>query len=130
MRAVLVLLMVIGLGSCAQSPDAIPPASISTAPYQSLSCPGLEEEVERITAALSSASIQQKETQGADAVGIILLGLPLASMTGSDVAPEISRLKGEMEAVRQASQKKNCTHDVPVVRYVPVEAPTQSNEVK
>ena len=40
--------------------------------------------------------------------GVILLGLPLASMSGENIAPQIAALKGEQEAVGQAMQFGNC----------------------
>jgi len=42
------------------------------------------------------------------AVGIIFLGLPVSSMSGGNIAPQIAHLKGEMDAVRKASTLNNC----------------------
>lgn len=42
-------------------------------------------------------------------VGVILIGLPVSSLSGDNIAPEIARLKGEQEAVRKAMVLKNCS---------------------
>lgn len=41
-------------------------------------------------------------------VGVILIGLPVPSMSGDNIAPEIARLKGEQEAFRKAMALKEC----------------------
>ena len=41
-------------------------------------------------------------------VGVIFLGLPTGSMSGGNIAPEIARLKGEIEAVNRAQRIKGC----------------------
>jgi hypothetical protein len=34
--------------------------------------------------------------------------LPVSSLSGDNIAPEIARLKGEEEAIRKAMIRKNC----------------------
>ncbi|WP_281405000.1 hypothetical protein [Nitratireductor sp. XY-223] len=41
-----------------------------------------------------------------DVVGVILIGLPVSSLSGDNIAPQIARLKGEKEAIRQAQIKR------------------------
>ena len=65
--------------------------------------------------ALAIASAKQRETSNNDALGVFLLGLPLGSMSGGDVAPEVAELKGQVEAVRKASIKENCGGTSPPV---------------
>ncbi|WP_245256691.1 hypothetical protein [Hyphomicrobium denitrificans] len=96
------------VSACAKSPDSIAPAYISEVGYQNWSCPQLAEESNRLSAALSSASIQQENARTNDTVGVILIGLPVSSLSGDNIAPEIARLKGETEAVRKASMSKGC----------------------
>lgn len=66
------------------------------------------EESQRLSAALANASKLQENARTGDTVGVLLLGLPTASMSGQNVAPEVARLKGEAEAVRKASIGKRC----------------------
>ncbi|WP_459630117.1 hypothetical protein [Alsobacter sp. R-9] len=76
--------------------------------YQNWSCRQLGEESQRLSAALATASAQQEKARTNDIVGVVLIGLPVSSMSGDNIAPEIGRLKGEQEAVRKATITKNC----------------------
>jgi hypothetical protein len=96
------------IAACAKSPDAIAPSYVSEVGYQSWSCQQLGEEQLRLSQALAVASKQQEQARTNDTVGVILLGLPVGSMSGENIAPEIARLKGEQEAVRKAMLTKMC----------------------
>jgi hypothetical protein len=96
------------LAGCAQSPESIAPAYVSTVPYETFTCTQLGEEEVRVQAALAQASQQQKNAQSGDVVGVILLGIPTSTLSGSNVAPQVASLKGQLVAVQQASLKKNC----------------------
>jgi hypothetical protein len=63
----------------------------------------------RLSQALAQASTQQENARTNDTVGVILIGLPVSSLSGDNIAPEIARLKGETEAVRKVSIGKGCT---------------------
>lgn len=96
------------VGACAKSPDSIQASYVSEVTYQSWSCSQLGEESQRLSSALATASTQQERARGNDVVGVILIGLPVSSLSGDNIAPEIARLKGEQEAVRRAMITKNC----------------------
>ena len=100
--------LVVLVGACAKSPDSIQASYVSEVTYQSWSCSQLGEESQRLSAALATASTQQERARGNDVVGVILIGLPVSSLSGDNIAPEIARLKGEQEAVRRAMITKNC----------------------
>lgn len=108
MRTALVLLGVGLLAACAKSPDSISASYVSEVGYQSWSCQQLGEEQLRLSAAYATAAAQQEKARTNDAVGVFLIGLPVSSMSGDNIAPEIARLKGEQEAVRRAGITKNC----------------------
>jgi hypothetical protein len=57
----------------------------------------------RLNQALARASTQQEQARGNDTVGVILLGLPVSSLSGDNIAPEIARLKGELEAIHRVA---------------------------
>jgi len=96
------------LGACAKSPESIAPSYVSEVSYQAWSCPQLAEETLRLSSAYASAAQQQEKARTNDVVGVILIGLPVSSLSGDNIAPEIGRLKGEQEAVRKAMVIKNC----------------------
>ena len=99
---------IIVLSGCAKSPESISPSYISDVPYQSWSCAQLGQEELRLNEALSVASAQQKKARTNDTVGVILIGLPVSSLSGDNIAPEIARLKGQLEAINRAGNMKNC----------------------
>lgn len=76
--------------------------------YRSWTCAQLNEEFERLHVALARASRQQEDARTTDAVGILLIGLPVSTLSGENIAPEIARLKGEVEAVRKAAITTQC----------------------
>jgi hypothetical protein len=96
------------LGACAKSPESIAPSYVSEVSYQAWSCSQLAEETLRLSSAYASAAQQQEKARTNDVVGVILIGLPVSSLSGDNIAPEIGRLKGEQEAVRKAMVIKNC----------------------
>ncbi len=99
----------LAVGACAKHPDSIAPSYVSEVGYQSWSCQQLGEETQRLSSALAVASTQQEKARTGDVVGVLLLGLPVSSLSGDNIAPEIGRLKGEQEAVRKAMISKNCS---------------------
>jgi len=106
--AVNVLALALFLSGCAQSPESIQPAYVSTATYANWTCPQLAEESGHLQAALSQASQQQDDARTGDTLGVLFLGLPVSSMSGSNVAPEVARLKGTINAVHEAQTRNNC----------------------
>ena len=114
------LLLFLGVAACAPTPESIQPAYISEVPYQSWTCQQLGEELGRLSNALSTASSQQNTARSNDIAGVILLGLPVGSMSGQSITPQIARYKGEQEAVNKAMIKNSCGE---VRRLYPPELP-------
>jgi hypothetical protein len=102
------VLVIAALAGCAQSPDSIQPAYVSTIPYESWTCQQLGGEHLHLSTALATASVQQESARSGDVAGIILLGLPVSSMSGGNIAPQIALYKGQQEAVRQVLGRKAC----------------------
>lgn len=102
-------LVAAGLSGCAAPPSAIAPAYTSQVPYESYTCKQLGQESQRIDAALTTASAEQDKARQGDTVGVIFLGLPVSSLSGQNVAPQIASLKGQQDAVQQVMIEKNCS---------------------
>jgi hypothetical protein len=119
----------LSLAACAKSPESIAPAYVSEVGYHGYTCQQLGEEGTRLSAALATASAQQEKARTNDTVGVILIGLPVSSLSGDNIAPEIARLKGEQEAVRKATMFKQCGSaptaaiSAPALKPVPVQQP-------
>jgi hypothetical protein len=98
----------VALAGCATAPEAIAPAYISEVSYQSWSCRQLGEEEGRLASAYEMAAAAQHHARTNDTIGIIFLGLPVSSLSGSNVAPQVANLKGQQVAVQRAATLKNC----------------------
>lgn len=98
----------VALSGCATKPESIAPAYVSDIQYLNMTCAQLGEEQARLVAALAAASDAQRKARSGDTVGVIFLGLPTASLSGSNQASNIARLKGELDALQRAAIKKDC----------------------
>ena len=94
--------------SCATSPDKISPQYVSDIQYMELDCAQMAAEQGRLVSALAEASRAQSTARSNDAWGVLLIGVPTASLSGSNQAGYVARLKGEIEALQRAAVKKRC----------------------
>ncbi|WP_431285462.1 hypothetical protein ACQW02_11930 [Humitalea sp. 24SJ18S-53] len=93
---------------CAQAPETIAPAFVSEIPYLSYTCEQLADEQLRLNGELLVSTQQQQQARSNDTAGVILLGLPLGSMSGGNVAPLIAQYRGQQEAMHRAAIRKGC----------------------
>lgn len=96
------------VAACAKSPESIAPAYVSPLAYQALNCTQITEELARVNVALAQASQQQRDARTNDTVGVILLGLPVSTLSGGNVADQVARLKGEQQTLQQTATQKSC----------------------
>jgi len=101
------------LASCAEKAENITPAYVSPLAYQGYSCRQISQEASRVSARVREISgVQNKKAQDdAVATGVALVIFwPAAFFVKGDkqTAAELSRLKGELEALEQTSIQKNC----------------------
>jgi hypothetical protein len=102
------LIATAALSACATRPENIAPAYVSGNIYQTYTCAQLGEEEGRLNVALAQATTAQRKARSSDTWGIILLGLPVSSLSGSNMAGEVGRLKGELQTVQQVTIKRWC----------------------
>jgi hypothetical protein len=100
--------IVAGLAACAAPPEAIAPSYVSPISYNGLNCSDLSAEAARVDAALTQASQQQEQAHGNDIVGVLLIGVPVSTLSGTNVAPQVASLKGQQQAIQQAIVQKHC----------------------
>ncbi len=98
---------------CASQPSSIDARYVSPTTYQSWNCDQLRDEQKRLHAEVQGVSGLQRENANADAammtVGLILLWPALFGLAATrDRKDELSRLKGEYEAVDQSTKAKQC----------------------
>lgn len=103
-----VLALLVVMTGCAQSPEAIQPSYVSTGSFENWSCKQLVREQRHVSDALTRASVQQEKAHTNDAVGVFLIGLPISSMAGENIAPQIANLKGQKNAIGAIISQKSC----------------------
>ncbi|WP_427026591.1 hypothetical protein ACP4J4_20190 (plasmid) [Aureimonas ureilytica] len=107
------LCAVLALSGCAKKADSIAAAYVSPTLYMNLSCAQLREEARVISSRAAAAAGVQNDKAGKDAavtaVGLVVFW-PAPFFVGGDSASaaEVSRLKGEMQAIEDASRRKGC----------------------
>lgn len=103
----------LALGGCASRPDDIAAAYVSPLPYQQLTCEQLAAEAQRVSTSAVAAAGAQSQQAANDAVATTIAMVvfwPAAFLIKGDnaKAAEVARLKGEMQAIEQASIAKAC----------------------
>lgn len=86
------------VAACAKGPDSIAPVSMGNA-YAGVACETVSRELatERLT--LEALESKQRGAVAGDAFGVFLVGVPISSLTGGDVAGEIGASKGKVLAL-------------------------------
>jgi hypothetical protein len=108
MRILIILAAGLALGGCATAPENIAAIAVTGSPYQSWQCKQIAAESEKVTTALAAASRHQQDVRDKDTMGLMIIGLPVASIGGQDSKEEVAHLKGQAEALQQASDAKRC----------------------
>jgi hypothetical protein len=101
------------LAGCASRSENITAAYVSPLTYESYNCRQLGEEATRVsTRAAQAMGAQDSKATGdavATGVGLILFWPAVFFIKGDGAsAAEVARMKGEMEAIEQASIRKDC----------------------
>lgn len=125
------LIGVVSLAGCAQKAEDVTATYISPMAYQSYSCKQIAQEASRVSGRVGELSGVQNKKASDDAVatGIALVVFwPAAFFIKGDkqTAAELARLKGELEALEQASIRKKC--GIVFKRAVPAEAEKEETE--
>lgn len=100
------------LSGCAKKAEDISAAYVSPMRYSSYSCKQLENEMDRLSHRISEVADAQnkahKRDVAATTVGMLVFWPALFFLASGDKAEELSRLKGEYEAIMEAGNRKNC----------------------
>jgi len=100
--AVLAIFVATLISGCATAPENIAPAYVSHMVYMGFTLEQLGQEESRLQSAVATSSDAQRKARSNDTMGVIFLGLPVSSLSGSNQAANLGRLKGELEAVQKA----------------------------
>ncbi len=128
MRVVFACAVAALAASCASKSSEITAAYVSPLGYQPYNCQQLAMEAQAVSAKAAELSgVQdQKRTNDQIATGVaIVVFWPAAFLVGGDgqVAAQLAQLKGQMNAIEQASIQKRCNiqfHRQPVPQSEPL----------
>lgn len=100
------------LAGCATRPDEITPSYTSKFEYKDYSCDQMTEEAQRISDRANDAYGLQRKQRSRDqinsTVGVLFFPVSFLFIQGDGPkAVEVARLKGQMDALEQASIVKN-----------------------
>lgn len=96
------------VAGCATAPENISASYVSAVPYQGLSCDEIQTEAARVEQALTVASEQQRKARNRDTLGVIMLGMPVASISNSDQTVQVGQLKGQQQVLSQVAASRGC----------------------
>jgi hypothetical protein len=85
------------LAACAQTPNSITPVSLGNA-FAGIDCATASNALVAEQQSLAALSSKQKGAVVGDAVGVLMLGVPVSSLVGADHEGEIAASKGKILA--------------------------------
>lgn len=102
----------LAVSACATHPNSIQAAYVSPMTYAAYTCDQLREENARVTSRVNEVTATQRRRANNDtaamAVGMVLFWPALFFMANGDQREELSRLKGEYDAIQQTGTQKQC----------------------
>jgi hypothetical protein len=107
------IIVVLLLAGCASKSEDIQAAYISPVTYQNFTCQQLQMEAQNVSERAAVASGQQDKARKKDmvktTVGVVLFWPVLLFNEGDGAkANELASLRGQMQAIQQASVQKSC----------------------
>ena len=114
MKSIIVAALCAGLivSACATHPNNIQAAYVSPITYSAYTCDQLREELGRVGSRVDQVTGQQRSRANNDAwafgVGMVLFWPALFFMANGDQKEELSRLKGEHDAIQLSATQKQC----------------------
>jgi ABC-type polar amino acid transport system ATPase subunit len=98
-----------GLSACTAAPQSIARSDVGPISYDSLNCFDLLDQLEQVDAATGDASQQQEQAHGSDAAGgVSVIGVSASTLSGTDVAPQLSGREEQRQAIQRAMAQKQC----------------------
>lgn len=107
-RVFIVLALAGAVSGCAKRPGAIAASAVPVETYLALDCQAIERDLSAERQALASMSAQQTSAANADAIGVFMIGIPVASLTDGDNAAAIALSKGKIQSLEAARVRNKC----------------------
>ena len=102
-KLILVLPLLAMTAACASRPESIVPVGGgNVSVHDGKSCSTLHNEKAEVDQLVQALSARQNKAANADAWGVFLLGVPVASLSGAEVEAELAIAKGDQLSLRAA----------------------------
>lgn len=125
------------VSGCAKGANSIVPVSIPVAAYSNLNCQELGQEFIKEQESVAFLSKKQNEAAIGDAIGVALIGVPTASITGHDREGKLAVSKGKVLTIESTMKSKSCastetvvSEETPAPTVIEAEAPTTPTVVQ
>lgn len=96
-----ICMLAIFMSACSPRPENVRPAFVDDARFSGLSCQQVRTRRAVVQENIISLSKAQRNARRGDIIGVALTGIPMARVTGGNVAKELAAAKGEMEALNR-----------------------------
>ena len=93
------LLIAVAMTACAPGPNAVAPTAMPAGLYDGLTCTQARTEREASAAREAALSARQRSAATGDAIGVVLIGLPVSGLTGGDVSGQLAAERGRLIAL-------------------------------
>ncbi|WP_414473958.1 hypothetical protein [Microvirga sp. M2] len=113
MKALAALALSLPAAGCASRSEDVAASYVSSSMYSGYSCRELSAEAQRVSSAAATAAGMQDSARTRDALATtaaLVVFWPAAFFVGGNgaQAAELGRLKGQMQAIEEASIRKHC----------------------
>lgn len=109
MRLVALAACAVAVAGCAANPDDIAAADIGPNPYTGFGCSQLRTEQTRLEQEIANLSADQRQARTGDTIGVILIGVPVSTLSGNDNETDIAVARGRLQAVEQQQTARRCS---------------------
>lgn len=108
MKKISIVLATVALAGCAKDPSEIAAVKFPAGAYAQYSCEQLQQEWQSNETDLAWLSAKQVDAVKGDALGVFLIGVPIASMGGADFEGNIGNMKGRKIEIEAEQARKQC----------------------
>lgn len=103
MKYLTILALPLLAAACAKGPGSIAPVAMGNA-YAGISCQQASADLTAERETLAALESKQKGAVAGDAIGVLFIGVPIASLAGGDLSGDIAVSKGKTLALETRVQ--------------------------
>lgn len=107
-KTLIIAACAIAVSACAKNPEDVVAADLGPNAFLNFSCSNLAKQELTVKQNIENLSAAQRSARSNDTLGVILIGVPVSSMSGNDQEAQLSVAKGQLQAISQAKVQKNC----------------------